>query len=144
MGHIIDEPFARVRPKLTDANRAFWASGESGVLQITRCGACDRWLHPAAPVCPACWSNDVAPQPVCGKATVWSFTVNRFRWVPGFEPPYVVASVELAEQSGLRLTTNVVGCAVDDVHIGLAVEVVFARHGEVWVPLFRPSAVTSS
>ncbi len=32
-------------------------------------------------------------------------------WMPGPEPPYVVAIVELPEQEGLRLTTNIVNCA---------------------------------
>jgi len=135
----IAEPFVRVRPKVTDTNRAFWQGGGSGMLQIVRCTACGWWLHPPAPVCPACWSGDVAPQPVSGRGTVWSFTINRYRWVPGFEPPYVVASVELVEQPGLRFTTNVIDCAFDELRCGLEVEVVFAHHGDVWVPLFRPA-----
>ena len=44
---------------------------------------------------------------------------------PGFrdELPYVLAYVELDE--GVRLLTNIVGCAPDDVRIGMPVEVVF-------------------
>jgi len=34
--------------------------------------------------------------------------------------------------------TNIVGCAIDDVVTGMAVEVVFAQHEDVFVPLFRP------
>jgi hypothetical protein len=49
-----------------------------------------------------------------------------------------VAIVELDEQTGLRFTTNIVECEVDDVHIGMAVEVTFDQAGEAWVPLFRP------
>jgi uncharacterized OB-fold protein len=64
--------------------------------------------------------------------------VNHQAWIPGFDPPYVVAIVELPEQEGLRLTTNIVGCAVEDVTIGLEVQVLFEHHDEVWIPLFRP------
>ncbi|MDT5192098.1 MAG: uncharacterized protein QOI28_4349 [Mycobacterium sp.] len=89
---------------------------------------------------------DVAPEPVSGKATVAAYTVNRQNWIPGFEPPYVVAMVELDDEPDVRLITNVVGVPVDDVRVGMAVEVFFedwtALSGEedsrVWVPLFRP------
>ncbi len=53
-----------------------------------------------------------------------TFTVNHQPWMPGPEPPYVVAIVELPEQDGLRLTTNIVNCAPDDVRIGMPVQVV--------------------
>ena len=60
--------------------------------------------------------------------------------IPGFNPPYVVAIVELEEQPGLRLTTNVVGCEPEDVEIGMAVKVVFEDVGDdVFLPLFEPA-----
>jgi uncharacterized OB-fold protein len=55
------------------------------------------------------------------------------------DPPYVVAEVELVEQEGLRLLTNVVGVEPGAVAIGMAVEVVFAQHEDVYVPLFTPT-----
>ena len=57
---------------------------------------------------------------------VYAFTVNQYRWLPDMDPPYVVAEVELVEQEGLRLMTNIVECPLDDVRTGMAVEVVFA------------------
>jgi uncharacterized OB-fold protein len=84
---------------------------------------------------------------VSGKATVAAFTVNRQKWIPGFEPPYVVAMVELDDEPDVRLITNVVGVAIEDVRVGMAVEVFFedwtAMSGDedsrVWIPLFRPT-----
>jgi len=38
--------------------------------------------------------------------------------------PYIVAMVDLDE--GPRMMTNVIGCAADDVHVGMRVEVAFA------------------
>jgi uncharacterized OB-fold protein len=110
----------------------------TGTLLVLRCRDCGHWMHPPSPVCPSCWSTDVAPQPVSGRGLVHSFTVNRYRWVPGLEPPYVVASIELVEQPGLRIMSNVIECAFDDLRCGLEVEVVFAKHGTVFLPLFRP------
>jgi uncharacterized OB-fold protein len=81
-------------------------------------------------------------RPVSGRATVASFTINHQRWLPAPEPPYVVAIVEIEEQPSVRLTTNVVGCQPDEVHIGMPVRVVFEHHpdsrGDVWIPLFEP------
>jgi len=53
----------------------------------------------------------------------------------------VVAIVELDEQPGLRLTTNIVHCAPDDVKIGMRVRVLFEDLGEdVYLPLFEPAS----
>lgn len=134
------EPFVRVEPPLTERTRAFWTSGADGVLRIARCGSCGRYQHPPRPVCSRCWSRAISPEPVSGRATVWTWTVNRYQWQAAMAPPYVVAEVELAEQRGLRLLTNIVDCAVDEVRIGLDVEVCFARSGEASIPLFRPVA----
>ena len=59
-------------------------------------------------------------------------------WIHGFDPPYAVAIVELDEQPGLRLTTNVVGCEPDQVAIGMRVRVTFEERDGVHVPLFEP------
>ena len=139
--NIIEEAFARVRPKVTDANRHFWQSGATGRLQLLRCADCGLWLHPPSPVCPQCWSASVAPQPVSGRGQVYTYTINRYEWVPGFPPPYIVASIEIEEQPGLRILSNVIECTFDEIRCGLEVQVVFARHGEVFVPLFRPVAI---
>jgi uncharacterized OB-fold protein len=133
-----------VLPELTDANRHFWQGGRDGELVLLRCGDCGYWLHPPVPVCPIDGSKNLGPEATSGRGTVASFTVNHHPWLPGFEPPYVVALVELAEQEGLRLTTNLVSVAPDDVVIGQPVRVVF-RHvpdpnGDVWLPLFEPEA----
>ena len=82
-----------------------------------------------------------------GKATVAAFTINRQTWIPGFEPPYVVAMVELDDEPDVRLITNVVGVPVEDVRVGMAVEVFFEdwtstsgdEDSRVWLPLFRPA-----
>lgn len=131
-------PF-RVQPALEESNRFFWTSGADGLLRFLRCGSCGYWLHPPVPRCPLCTSDDLAPEAVSGLATVWSATVNHQPW-DGSEEPWSVALVALPEQEGLRLTTNIVGCAPEEVSIGMDVRVRFEQHGEVWFPLFEPVA----
>ena len=132
-------PAFRVLPHVTDANRHFWTGGADGELRFLRCRACRHWIHPPQPICPACLGRDLAIEAASGRAVVATFTVNHQRWIPGFEPPYLVAIVELPEQVGLRLTTNLVNCAIDAARIGMAVRVVFEERDGVWLPLFEPA-----
>jgi len=126
-------------PVPTEDDRPFWSGGADGKLLIHRCRACRRWFHPPAPVCPSCRSRDVGPDAVSGRGTVWAATVNHQPWFAGLPPPYVIAVVELAEQTGLRLLTSVVRCEPDGVHAGLEVTVEFDHIDEVWLPVFRPA-----
>lgn len=125
-------------PQLTDANRAFWTGGARGELLILRCPACRRWVHPPAAACPDDGAA-LAPEPVSGRGTVFSFTVNHHVYNPAVPPPYVIAIVELEEQPNLRFTTNIVGCAPEAVSIDMPVTVTFEQHGEVFVPVFQPA-----
>ncbi|MCZ7531371.1 MAG: Zn-ribbon domain-containing OB-fold protein [Acidimicrobiia bacterium] len=132
-----DKPF-RILPRIDDLNRAFWTGGERGELVFLRCQSCGYFVHPPVPFCPSCEGRELAPEPVSGRATVHTFTINHQPWMPGPELPYVVAIVEIAEQADLRLTTNIVGCPPGDVEIGMAVQVVFEHYDDVWIPLFEP------
>jgi hypothetical protein len=123
---------------VTSETEPFWTGGEDGELRFWRCQDCQYWIHPPSPICPECHSRRLAPEPVSGRATLHTFTVNHQAWYPGLDPPYVVAIVELPEQAGLRLTTNLVGCDVDDVAIAMDVQVVFERYDDVWLPFFEP------
>jgi acetyl-CoA acetyltransferase/uncharacterized OB-fold protein len=129
----------RPLPELTSATEWFWTSGADGRLRVQRCTACATLVHPPVPICPACRSTAWEPTPVSGRGSVIGFTVNEHRWHPAFEPPYAIAVVALAEDPGVRLTTSIVGCAPDDVHVGQAVVVRFEQHEDVWLPLFEPT-----
>jgi uncharacterized OB-fold protein len=49
-----------------------------------------------------------------------------------------VAIVEIDEEPDVRLTTNIVGCDVDAVCIGMPVTVLFEQWDDMWIPLFEP------
>ncbi len=133
-----DKPF-RVLPQVTPENEHFWRGGADGELRFLRCGSCRYYVHPPAPLCPECLSRDLSAEAVSGRAVVHTFTVNYQAWIPGFDPPYLVAIVELEEQEGLRLTTNLVKCEPEDVSIGMRVKTFFEDVGDdVYLPLFEP------
>ena len=131
-------PTVRVLPRLDDTNRFFWTSGEDGRLRFLRCGACRHYVHPPVPRCPYCLDGPLAPEAVSGRGTVHSFTVNVQQWIPGSDP-YVIGLVTIAEQHDVRLTTNLVQCAIEDIHVGMEVDVTFELADDVWLPLFRPA-----
>jgi acetyl-CoA acetyltransferase/uncharacterized OB-fold protein len=134
----------RPLPQLTPANEWFWSSGADGRLRVQGCQDCKALVHPPVPVCPECRSRSWAPTVVSGRGTVVAFTVNHHPWLPGFEPPYVIANVALEEDPGVRLTTNVVGCEPAEVHIGQEVAVRFEQCDDVWLPLFEPTGGTDT
>ncbi|MET1755490.1 OB-fold domain-containing protein [Novosphingobium sp. RD2P27] len=132
-------PPPRKLPLLEPDSAFYWTAGAQGRMLIQRCTPCSTWQHPPLPRCARCGSEDVAPQPVSGKGRVASYTINRERWAPGLEVPFIFGVVELEEQAELYVFTNVLA-PVETVHIGMAVEVAFEQHEDVWLPMFRPSA----
>ncbi len=134
----------RLLPQLTPVNEWFWTSGADGRLRVQGCQDCKALVHPPAPICPRCRSRSWAPTEVSGRGTVVAFTINHHPWLPGFDPPYAVANVALAEDPTVRLTTNIVGCDPDEVHIGQEVAVRFEQHEDVWLPLFEPTGGTAT
>lgn len=136
------ESGARVAPALTELNRPFWTGGGQGSLRFLRCADCGYYLHPPSPICRKCLSENIEGATVSGRGHVVTFTVNQQQWQPGIEPPYNVALVELVEQRGLRLTTNIVGCPPERIEIGMPVTVEFEQAAgpsePVFVPVFRP------
>ncbi len=127
----------RPRPRLDADNRAFWTGGGQGKLMLCRCGDCGKWLHPPQPVCRKCWGENVSPMPVSGRATIDSFTVNHQAWIPGLEVPFVIARVAIEEDASVFLTTNIVGCAPEDVAVGDHVSVIFEEDDGIFFPLFE-------
>lgn len=127
----------RKLPLINPDTAAFWQSGSAGRLMIHRCAGCTRYFHPPAPICPRCGSLDVAPSPVSGRGRVASFTVNHQAWMPDLTEPYVVAVVELEDQAGLRVLSNIVGMPPEDVSMDMPVRVCFEQIEDVWLPLFE-------
>ena len=131
------EYLARPLPAINEMNGYFWQGGVDGRLHIMRCGGCSVYFHPYQSQCSQCHSSDVSPQPVSGRATILSVTINYQPWFPHVPVPYVVALVELQERGPVRLVTNIFDVPVDAVSPGAPVQVYFEQHGEVFVPLFR-------
>lgn len=138
MSDTAQELVARPSPAVTAESSRYWAAGLEGVLLIGSCGVCGEVHHPPQAVCPTCWcpASEVA---ATGDGNVEAFSIVHRTSSPAFRGrvPYVVAYVRLNE--GPALFTNIVGCSVDEVAIGMPVRAVFERISDsVALPLFRP------
>ncbi len=131
----------RPLPALEPLTERFWRACRGGRLEFLRCSSCHFFVHPPRPLCPRCLTSTLRWEAVSGRGRVYSFTVNHKPWYPGQEVPYVIGLVELEEQPGLRLTTNLVDCQPEEVKIGMAVEAHFLPVSEeIGLPLFRPAS----
>lgn len=132
---------ARIVDGLGGHGSSFWTGGAEGLLLVPHCGACERWVLPLASDCPDC-DGELAPRPVSGLGTVFTYTIDFHPFNPAVPVPYVIAIIELDDQPGLRLVSNVVDCSADTVDVGMPVKVRFERQvladGTVYVPVFAP------
>ncbi len=74
-----------------------------------------------------------------GRGTIYSHTAVRRSSLPEFEDrvPYTYAIVELHE--GIRIPTNIIDCPVDQVRIGMPVELAWIEESKDIIPIFRPA-----
>lgn len=119
-------------------SQPFWDAAREHRLVIQRCSECRRLRHPPQPSCPACGSLESDWQEASGRGTVYSFVIQRHPTHPFFvDVTYNVALIELAE--GTRLVSNVVAVELDELRIGMEVEVVFDDvDPEATLPRFHP------
>jgi len=136
----VDPDWAKPFPQPDNVSREYWAAAARGELLIQECGACGtRQFYPRA-ICTSC-GDTPGWLTTSGRGVVHTFTVIRQFGMPPFrdELPYVVAMVELPE--GPMIMGNVSGCPVDEVHIGMPVEVHFTKvNDEIGIPHWRPAS----
>jgi uncharacterized OB-fold protein len=129
-------PAPRMLALLPTNNRTFWTRGPEGQLNLLRSRSTGRWMHPFWNV--ADDDPDLVAEPVSGNGQVFTFTVNQHTYNPQAPAPYIIAIVQLPEQNDLRIATNIIDCAMDEIHIGMPVRVRFEQHGDIAVPVFAP------
>lgn len=118
---------SRPRPLPTALTAGFWDAAARCELAIQRCGSCGLWSHPPVPVCPRCYGTALGFEPVSGSGTVYSYTVMMAGLDARFEEaaPLLVVAVELDEQDGLVVVSNLTNADHRQVQIGDRCEAVF-------------------
>jgi uncharacterized protein len=134
----MSEEYKKPLPCIHSETSDYWEAARRHELLIRRCCSCGTHHFYPRGHCPTCLSPEVEWIKAQGHGVVYSFTVCH-RPAPGFEAdvPYNIALVELDE--GVRMMTTIVGCSLDEIRIGLEVEVTFDDvTPEVTLPTFRP------
>ena len=123
-------------PAYGDALTApFWEAAGRFELILQRCGDCGHWQFYPRPFCLECQSDNVGWQPAAGTGTVYSQTTVNIQIAPEFNPPYIVAVVELDE--GPRMTANIIN---GETAIGDRVRIAWQERDEAPpLPVFEPA-----
>jgi uncharacterized OB-fold protein len=129
-------------PVVEPWSAAYWQGAQRHELVLMRCEDCSYYEHPPRPTCSRCQSERLAPETVSGLGTIYSFSVMRRPGNPGFDEllPYAVVIVDLDEQPGLRAAGNLPGVPIDEIRIGMRVEVDFDDvSADITLPQWRPA-----
>ena len=108
---------------------------------INRCDDCGRFHHPPKPICPACWSSNLTPTEVSGRGVIHlAMFLHQGAPAPDVDytkGPHPVVTIELEEQESLRFSSTIIGSPIEDIKIGLPVELDWIdRYGSPF-PVFR-------
>ncbi len=127
-------------PEPTPETAEYWAGCARHELLIQRCLACGTHQFYPRLLCTACSARTLKWVRAAGRGVIKSFTIVRRAVSDAYAPdvPYVVALIVLEE--GPTMMSNVVGCDVGDVRIGMRVQVVFDDWpAGVSIPKFAPT-----
>jgi len=120
-------------PVADEWSASFWEGARAGKLLIERCVRCKLLQFPPGSSCFHCSADGLAYEEVSGHGTAYSFTetVSGARH-PYFQAvsPYLVGTVELDEQEGLILASNLPGSTYVELEVRARVTVEFQEIGE--------------
>lgn len=133
--HHIEE----ILPQPTQVTKAFWDAAKQHELLIQQCNKCGIHIFYPRAFCPECLSSELEWVASSGEGMVYSYTIIYHSPIREFENlvPYILAIIELKE--GVRIMSNIVNCELGDIHVGMAVKVVFEDVSkDISLPKFIP------
>lgn len=126
---------ARPKPVTTAETEPFWHAARQGVLRLPQCNVCGQLSYPPAPRCRSCRSEALSWKQVSGRARLLSWTRVELPTIPGVQPPFTIAEIELAEQAGLIMTVLVRPALTDRLQAGMTIQVAFDPDGDWSFPV---------
>jgi hypothetical protein len=115
-------------PQSSTLSGPFWEATRVRQLVLPWCTGCERAVWFPREICPHCRGTSFDWRPASGAGEVHAVSVHHQTGL-GRDPadgPYAVALVQLPE--GVRMMSNIVGCALEDITVGMPVRV-------TWMPL---------
>lgn len=119
---------ALLEPPVSEVSAPFWEATKREQLVLPWCTSCEEPIWYPREVCPSCLGTTIEWRQASGEGEVYAVSVQHRPGI-GRDPaagPYAVALVELPE--GVRLMSNVIDMAPEDVTVGLRVRL-------AWQPL---------
>ncbi len=132
--------------RLPDYERGFWEGSSNHELRIQQCSDCKVFRHLPTPMCPHCHSLSYDWTKTSGRGVVYSYVIVRYPVHRALrekeQVPYNTCLIELEEQEGLRILSNLLNIAPEDIEIDMPVQVTFmptVDEPDVVLPLFVPA-----
>ena len=127
-------------PQPTPDDREYWEFIRHRELRIQRCARCGRFRHPPMPCCPSCRSEGTEWARVSGNGEGFSYTIVHYAPHPALKSavPFNVAVILLEDAGDVRIVSNVIDAAPEEMRIGLPVSLVWEPTEDGgWLPRFR-------
>jgi uncharacterized OB-fold protein len=125
----------RPLPHPTPLSAPHWEGAKQGRLMVQRCDDCHHHVFPPQPACGACFSPNLTWVPSSGRGTIYSYTIIHRPPDETFETPYCAAIIEVNED--WYMISNVIGTPMEEIAVGLPVEVAFVPVEDMVLPMFR-------
>ena len=111
----------RFEPPVSRVSAPFWDATRERRLVLQHCRVCESAIWYPRVLCPGCGSDGLEWRDVAGDGEVYAVSVQHRAAHPGLagRVPYAVALVDL--DAGVRMLSNVIGCAADRVSVGTRV-----------------------
>jgi hypothetical protein len=129
----------RILPLPNSSTQPFWEATTRGELVVQWCEECQEAQFHPGPLCRTC-GGEPGWKVTNGRGAVYTYTIVHQSRTPPFDKlvPYIVAMIDLDD--GPRMMTNLIGCPVDEVHVGQRVEVAFAAEVDgIALPFWQPA-----
>lgn len=120
-----ENTYRKPLPEMEPEEKPYWESLKQHAMKIQQCDDCGKWCFLPRAICRHCLSSNLVWKHVSGRGRIYATTTQHVPPSAGFKEdvPFNISLVELDE--GVRIMTNVIGCPVDEVKIGMPVEVVY-------------------
>jgi uncharacterized protein len=127
----------RPEPLATGVSEPYWEGAARGELMLQRSVGTGQYVFYPRAVSPFGIDDRLEWVRASGRATLASYVISE-RPARGFDPPYVIAVVQLEE--GPRMLSTVVGVdpTPENLVLDMPLQVEFETRDETTVPVFRP------
>lgn len=130
---------------LPDYEQGFWEGAKAHELRLQRCTNCALFRHLPTPMCPHCHSLEYAWIKTSGRGKVYSYVIAHHPVHEALkekeQTPYNIVLIELEDQKGLRMVSNIINVRPENISIDMSVEVTFMQCNDnksIVLPVFIP------